>query len=596
MTQETPQIIGRECRFAIHIPENHLNGTPDYHFVKEQIHYSDGTIVPNVRLIKDFKRPVWVVRNNRRVYQDKREWEEKENLVCKEVTQSKMRDEIARLLDKAWTKDHYKKLASSPYLYGTDISSTSLLKKAYMDKYPDLNTPYSVAGFDIETDVVNGTEDPIMSSVIFKNKIHLSVDKKFIYGLSLVDQRFIQAFNKYILDYINEYNIKNEGKHRIDTEYDITLHIAENPLDMFTTQFKVIHEWKPDFLAIWNMDFDIPKVMAAIVKYGGNPADILCDPSVPEEFRICEYKQGQKKKVTASGKVQPINSAAQWHTLYLTASFYVIDAMCTYKHLRLGEQEEASYSLDYILNLRLGLRKLKFKEADEYTGLRWHQFMQTNFKIEYMVYNIFDSLSMLALDSKTKDLGYTLPSFSATTDFWNFKSQPRRIADALHFYFLDNNCVLGTVGYAIKKVDKPEDPDADIEVNPDGDDDDEDADDPDAKTLDRKGWIVTLPAHMSVLGLACILEDPSIKTNIRTHVFDSDCSSAYPSATSVANVSKITTICEIISIESIEESVFRMQNLNALLGPVNSNEYCQVMFNLPRSEELLQAFLSSTEN
>ncbi len=97
---------------------------------------------------------------------------------------------------------------------------------------------------------------------------------------------------------------------------------------------------------------------------------------------------------------------------------------------------------------------------------------------------------------------------------------------------------------------------------------------------------------MSVLGMACIAEDEKMLTGIRTFVYDSDCVSSYPSCTSVANVSKTTTKREVISIEGIDEAVFRMQNLNLVLGYPNANEYVQAMFKAPKPEELLELFLA----
>ena len=66
------------------------------------------------------------------------------------------------------------------------------------------------------------------------------------------------------------------------------------------------------------------------------------------------------------------------------------------------------------------------------------------------------------------------------------------------------------------------------------------------------------------------------------------CVSAYPSATSVANVSKSTTKRELIGIENIEEECFRMNNLNLILGHSNSIEYCTSMFGLPEPSELIK--------
>lgn len=571
MTELENKIVARECRFAIHIPEK--NGvSPDLHMVKEQVHRSDGSITPAIRLIPDFKRSVYVTSPKHRVYKQKREWSPLGELIERQVTQSQAQNTVARLLDKPWSKDHLKKLAQSPYLYGTDITSTSLLKKKYMDQFPNVNTPYTLATYDVETDVINGTEEIIMASVIFKQEVFIVVKHDFVKGIVNVDELLQQKSRKYIGEYLDK------------GDYKITLHIAKDVVEVIKVSFAKVHELKPDWLAIWNMDYDIPKILENLERYGEDPRDYLCDPSIPKHLRVCRYKQGTKKVTTASGKVKPKSPADQWHTLLCTASFYVIDAMCAYRKLRLGDQEESSYSLDNILAVKLGIRKLSFKEAEDYSGLRWHQVMQMNFKIEYMVYNIFDCLSMIELDNTTKDLQYTLPSFSATSDFSNFKSQPRRIADALHFYALENGYVMGTVASEDDVAEK-------VEVDPDDpvvEDEETTVVVEEDKVLDRRNWVLTLPPLNSVLGLPFIQEDPKMRTGIRAHVFDSDASAAYPSAGSVANVSKSTTKRELISIEGVDEDYFRMHNLNIVLGNVNAIEYATGMFGLPQPYELLE--------
>ena len=194
------------------------------------------------------------------------------------------------------------------------------------------------------------------------------------------------------------------------------------------------------------MDFDIGKVILACEKARVDPANIFSDPSVPKEYRYFKYNQGPKMKVTASGLQTPIKPAAQWHTVICPASFYVIDAMCVFKHNRIGKPEKQSYSLDYILNDTLGIRKLKFTQADAYTDLKWHQVMQASYKLEYIVYNMFDCISIEILDEKTLDLSLTLPLFAGFSDFANYNSQPRRTVDTLHYYCLNNNRVIGTTG------------------------------------------------------------------------------------------------------------------------------------------------------
>ena len=102
-----------------------------------------------------------------------------------------------------------------------------------------------------------------------------------------------------------------------------------------------------------------------------------------------------------------------------------------------------------------------------------------------------------------------------------------------------------------------------------------------------------LASHLSALGGEYLLEDPTIKTCIRAFAYDQDEVSAYPSATSCLNVGKSTTKRELINIEGIDETLFRRQNLNLVLGDTNSIEYSTQMFNFPRPVELLSAFKQS---
>lgn len=72
-----------------------------------------------------------------------------------------------------------------------------------------------------------------------------------------------------------------------------------------------------------------------------------------------------------------------------------------------------------------------------------------------------------------------------------------------------------------------------------------------------------------------------IETSIRAHTFDADQSAGYPSDTQIANVSKATTQCEVLSIEGIGKEEFKKQNINSFFGEVNHLEYAQQMHNFP---------------
>lgn len=471
MTKEVDYI---ECRFVTHVPTKDSN-SPDCHLVKELIHYKDGGTAPNIRTLLDVKRPFYITKPSKRNYKDKREYDLLENMNSYESTESNLRHSIAKALGKAWSKEQYKDLAKSPYLYGSDTTSRSIVKKKYQVKYPCNMSPYGVATFDVETDVLFGTGEIIMATAIYKDQSFTAIKKEFLQGFSNPIDQLQACARKYISETMVKHNLKLE------------FYLAEDVIDLLKAVFNKVHQWQPDFLAIWNMDFDITKVLEACEKHSVDPKDILCDPSIPKEFRVCRYKQGPSKKVTASGMVKPINPASRWHTLYLSASFYVIDAMCSYKQIRLSDQELPSYSLDYVLKKEGFDGKLNFTEADGYSDLKWHQFMQSQAKLEYVIYNIFDSLVMLELDDKTKDLSVTLPSSADTTPYDKYNSLPTKIADAFSYYIMEKHQhVLGTVGSAEREKDKfvsEEDEVAEFDGSEEGEEEE------DLQRLDLRNWI-----------------------------------------------------------------------------------------------------------
>lgn len=543
--------------FVVHVPGKY-GVRDDLHIIKEQVYYEDGTSEPKLRAIKNFERPYWITGRSFRNHNSKKEWEEETKLDKYMCTQTDLRVDVARKLEIPWSKESLRKLAKSPYLYGCDISSTAIIKKGYMDQYPDYIKPYSVAGYDTETNIKDDTL--LMATIALENKVYTVIREDFVEGIHNPIDKVKRAMYTYLSDYLN-----------VD-ELDVEIELVENELEVAKKSIGKAHEWRPDFLAIWNMDFDVNVITDVCARAGYDPKYIFSEPSLPDVYKSFFYRQGAKNKVTASGKYVPINPAMQWHSVITPASFYVIDPMCVYKQLRIQKPEvPGGYGLDNILNKELGVRKLKFKEADRYSGEGWHAFMQENYPIEYIVYNQWDVLSMLELDKKTLDLKSSLPSFTGFSDFMNFNSQPKKIMDVLHYYLLDKGYVIATVGSRY--------------------DDDFEDDSKDVLGLDF--WIVTLQAHMTVdNGLQLVNEDPSLLTNVRGYVYDSDAVSSYPSNTQACNVSKETTKREIINIEGVQELTFKHQNINIMSGGVNAIEYCNEMFGLPDMKEIVDLYMS----
>ena len=74
-----PELVGKEFRFATHVPAIY-NVRPDIHVIKEILHYSDGSTKPNLRIIENFKRPIWITQPHHRNHIEKKEFESMDKL------------------------------------------------------------------------------------------------------------------------------------------------------------------------------------------------------------------------------------------------------------------------------------------------------------------------------------------------------------------------------------------------------------------------------------------------------------------------------------------------------------------------------------
>lgn len=576
----TKEVVRRETRYAVHLPKTDYRD--DAHYVKEQIYYSDGTSEPRCFFVKDYQRPIWVTKEAFRNHKDKKEFEYRDKLYETKCTQSDINRIVAGMLGEPHIAHQPKEIKSSQYVYGYDQTSTSLIKLQSLKKNNFIQSPYTVSAFDIETDME--TQEVIIATIIFENKVHVNVLTRFVERYKgQIQEKVDIAVDKYLPEYAKTLKIR------------VTLHDTE--VDLLKAVFRTANEWGPDFLAIWNINYDVKHILARLKLANVNPADVICDQSIPRAYRYCRYKEGITNKSTASGKHKPINPSLQWHVLTSTSRFYAIDAMCVYRQIRMAKQEEVNYKLDTILNKVLGRGKLTFKEADAYQEGKWHIFMQNNYPIEYIVYNIFDCLGMIELDKITKDLTSSFPAGAAMTDFAKYNSNPKKIVDALFLFGLERGQVVGTVGN-IKKTEEELIVDA-IQADDIFDDDDDDGELVEADTreervedftgLGLKGWIQLLPQNQLMNQGLKILEDfPDVVTNARGMTWDVDATAAYPTCTMVGNVSKKTCVNEVINIEGIPAEIFKEQNLSVCLGGMNMLEYFSTLFNMPPLDEMLE--------
>ena len=432
-------IKGIEAKHITYV-EHQEGKKEDLHLVKEVIHLKDGSRVTRVKPWYNYKRNFWVTAPGRRTHKEKKDYEYESNCIKYSTTQIEMPRAIQKVLGdySLGPNPRLRHLARSPYLYGSDISSSSCLKYDYQQRYPGLVSLNTVAGGDIETNVIDRDKDGqiICMSVTHKQHAFLCYLKDWVKD---IPDPIKATQDK--LEQIPEANALKDSR-----KFTLEVMVVDLPSQIVIECVRRLHKWQPDFFSFWNIDFDLPKMIRALEADGVDPAVVFSDPSVPKEYRYFYYKRGQDMMTTASGVSKSKGPEEQWHWVTAPASFQCIDAMSTYYNVRRAKGRESSYRLEYILQKEIKAGKLNIPEAEHLDGIEWHRFMQKHYKIEYGIYNVIDSMRLEQLDEKTNDLALSVTMFSKTSDYGNFSSNPRRLCDDMHFWYLNRDpaCVIAS--------------------------------------------------------------------------------------------------------------------------------------------------------
>lgn len=480
-----------ECRHVTYLGEH---GGNDTHLVKIQTHQPDGTLVPSIKMVHNFERPFHVTKKQFRTFKQKRE-----RSPLDELSEFRAREcDLDRMMGTALNMRGKRRgeLFKSPYIFGANVPTAALLKDAFSKKYGMPETAYTVAGFDLETDVVTGSEAIIVSSIAFKKEIQVYVLREFLPPGSDEDiRKQIAVAQKKYLGYLEE------------KEVTMTYFFCDTEKELILTSIAQLHKWQPDLVAIHNIMYDIPYVEKRAKLLDINLRDLWSDPSVPKHLRKYWLEEGRDSAITEDGKFTKIQFEDRWHTVHCTASFQLIDSMCTYRRMRTQQARLPSYSLEN-LALREGVpSKVKIEGCEGYKKLALHIFQQTHKKIEYIVYGGNDPYTILELDEATLDMQLTLPTFQENVPF-SFAAKPSKVSDITsYFYNLEeHNQILGVASY-IDKDDK-EAVREDRMLN---------------RQLSTSNWIVTVDAWKTTLnGSRCLVEDSQRITNVRLYGYDDD--------------------------------------------------------------------------
>ncbi len=573
------EIAGIEFKNAVWVPSAD-NDTDEAVFVKEIIHTTKGEMVPNIRMIENFERTFYVTKESKRKHKQKKSWEHLDNLREYRCTQRTMPEAIVKALGFG-RPSGVKRLNRNPYLYGTDIATTTILKHQYLQKWGDFKSNNKVAHLDIERDVTYGTEAIQMISITMGPKIFQAITKDYID----IDQgdfvaKVRQCYQDEVVPLIeqldNARDKKGKGKYwdkSIKHEFDLDIRVVDNEAEAVIAAFNWLHEVKPDILSIWNMPYDLDKMCIALRRFGIRPEDVFCDPGVPAKYRYFKFQEGSARILDANGDGDNKEPQDRWHRVKCPSHFYWADQMCVRRAVRKHLPKEGGYSLGAVLGRVFGMGKLKGDSGLRSSGIDWHKHMQRFEKVFYCVYNMFDNIGAQLLDEHTLDLCSTFPAQVGVSDLESYGSQGKKLYDDMYFKLLQNdqNVICGISDQMADEMDKL------------------------LVTLD--GWISTLSPHLVAreMGNRVIDEYRDVLTKIVMWVLDIDVKSSYPSTGVWLNLEQQTILRQMCKILGVPLELSRRVGLNLPAGRVNAVDIMTTVCNAPSQVRMLQKFCKAKE-
>lgn len=521
--------------------------------VKEQIckHNDDGTETwePYLRVIKDPTRSFYITKTQYRDHAYKKEFEDINKLEEFKCKDSELRERLANALGCGYRRYvGLRDLCSSPYVYGADIDTETLIKQAYLKIQPEgKSAKITVGAFDIETEVYGEGRINVITFI----------HEREIYTVALKESCKIYSATDNILDidvnvrprqatYEECLSVVNSVIGEELTKHNFTLHLelVDSELELLQTIFKHIHECKTDIVGIWNILFDIPKILERLNVLGIDPREIFCPPNLPKRYCVCEFKEDINPNAE--------HMVDKWHWFSCTGYTQFIDSMCLYGRLRKVDGKDISYSLDYISNKELGQGKLHLGEI---TNHRWSQ---TYDFLRYIAYNINDVLIMQLMEFKNHDID-SLIGLSDCSLLKNFSKQTVMVRDGDYVYAKENGHVPASVGPSMYTQWDSEMP---------------------------KAGGTVLPPEKAIGTRACVMQGTSGRTQVSLFVNDLDESSMYPSALRLANISKETYYGSVLNINGYDKIHIELLG-QATISP---EAYCvqayKLFLDLPDYEEM----------
>lgn len=387
--------------------------------IKEKIKYADGTIKPNLIVYENPKRSFFVTQLKYRNYKYKPEYELASRLDKFTCFDHDLSRKVASLFNLGYGYVDRGKLFKSPYIFGADISIEALMKMRYIDDYPDANMTPTVGFLDIETSI--DTDQIILISYTYGNIVHTAILQSYLY--EEIGGKRVPVSKGDLLKHI-QVNLASRTK-GLTLTYD--LEIFDSEIKLIAWILKHVHASQIDFIGIWNMNFDIPRILSAVGKHNYDPASLFSSPLIPKKYQYLRYYEDPR----------PVpHFTLKWHWLYSTCGSQFLDSMGLYSQCRRTAGFRDKYDLNSVLQDEIGQGKLDLTNGS-------HVIMQRHHFKDYVVYNIFDVVGLRLLEDKNNDI-LSMAVLSGPTPVNKFSTQTIRSTNAMYHSLIGKGMVLSS--------------------------------------------------------------------------------------------------------------------------------------------------------
>ena len=339
----------------------------------------------NLEIFVDPKRSIWVTKPALRTHRFKKTCEHKRNLEQYVVPNTRIAEKLLEVLHNGYGSKWINKLLQSPYVYGADIDIETLGKISYMKKYDAVSSSYRVGALDIETSVIGGEEILMCTYTSPEGQSYTAILKAFVQGFSL--QQIYDRISFRLNEMMEKLNKKTLAIAKKLDLMNVQVELVETEVELLTWIMSKIHEDKPEFVSIWNINFDVPYMLKRLAHNRANAMDIFCHPEVPKKYRVCTYKEDKSTSVQ--------HYTHRWHMFKVSGYTQFYDSMNLFSRLRKHKGVRNTYKLDAIGNEFTGAGK-----AD----IAGHRIMQTTQQVDYVAYNVIDTVLTMLLEKRLNDI------------------------------------------------------------------------------------------------------------------------------------------------------------------------------------------------